>query len=154
MDKIPLITLVFYSFPESFLIFSFGVIIQRKVFQFAPIVLAAIISVLASYIARLLPLPYGVHTLLGVLTVFLLFFKVLRLDVKQSMFSALMSLGILVALENIVLNLIQFEFNLNLKDLMTLSPWERTLIGWPHLSVWSILTLYMHTKYKSEKLVT
>jgi len=66
MDKVPLVTLIFYSIPESILILSFGLIIQRKKPVFPPILLATLLSVSASYLARLLPLPYGIHTLLGV----------------------------------------------------------------------------------------
>ncbi|AGL01894.1 hypothetical protein [Desulfoscipio gibsoniae] len=147
MDKVPLITLLFYSLPESFLIFSFGLVIYKKVIKPAPIVLATVCSVLSSYIARLLPLPYGVHTIIGFLVVFILFYTVLGLSIKQSLLSALLSLGTLVALENTILNFIQYYLHFSVKDVIALSPLDKTLIGWPHLFVWAVLTFFIKKKY-------
>lgn len=148
MDKVPLVTLIFYSIPESFLILSMGLIIQRKTFRFASLSLAIIISVSASYFARLLPLPYGIHTLLGVLTVFLLFFLLLGMSPKQSLVSAIIGIGTLAALENVISSLIQFKLGLGLKDILALSPWQRTIIGWPHLIIWGGINLYLYKKLK------
>jgi len=153
MDKVPLISLIFYSIPECFLILSFGLIIQRKKVRFSPLLLATLISVSASYLARLLPLPYGLHTLIGVLTVFLMFFLILGLDFKQSLVSAIISIGTLVALENVILNYIQYKLGLGLKDAMALSPWQRTIIGWPHLIVWASLNLYLYNRLKPHQVV-
>ncbi|WP_449241692.1 hypothetical protein [Desulfoscipio gibsoniae] len=143
MDKIPLITLFLYSLPESFLIFSFGLVIQKKVIKAAPIMIATVCSVLSSYIARLLPLPYGFHTIIGLLVISILFYAVLGLSIKQSFFSALLSLGTLVALENSILNFIQYCLHLNVEDVIALPPLEKTFIGWPHLFVWAILTFFI-----------
>jgi len=151
MDTLPLITVLFYSLPESFLIFSFGLVINKKVIKPAPIMLATICSVLSSYIARLLPLPYGFHTIIGLLVVFILFYTVLRLSIKQSFLAALLSLGTLVALENTILNFIQYYLHLNVKDVITLPPLEKTLMGWPHLFVWAVLIFIIKKRNTSNQ---
>lgn len=148
METLPLITLIFYSIPESYLIFSFGLVVQRKALEPAQIALATICSVSASYFARLLPLPFGFHILIGVLVVFMLFLKILKLSPKQSLFSTFLSLGTLAALENSVLCLIQYNFSISLKDLIALPPWHKTIIGWPHLAIWATLTLLISKRYK------
>ncbi|HBX24507.1 MAG TPA: hypothetical protein DEF34_12890 [Desulfotomaculum sp.] len=154
MDKVPIVTLIFYSIPESFLILSFGLTIQKKKLSFSPILLATLISVAASYCARLLPLPYGIHTFLGVLTVFLMFLFILRLDPKQSLVSSIVSIGVLVALESVILSYIQFQLGLGLQDVMALSPWQKTIIGWPHLAVWAGLTTYLYHKHKFNQAIS
>ncbi len=148
MDKVPLVTLIFYSLPESFLILSFGLIIQKKKLRFRPILLATLLSVAASYCVRLLPLPYGIHTFLGVLTVFLIFRFLLGLDPKQCLVSSIVSVGVLVALESVILNYIQFQLGLGAQDVLALPPWHKTIIGWPHLAVWAGLTIYLYNRLK------
>lgn len=144
MDSVPLFTLIFYSIPESFLIFTFGLVLLKKDINWYLVIMTTVLSVTASYFARLLPLPYGFHTILGVLAVFILFVFILKLDIYRALIVSIVSICTLVALENILLALIQLNFRLSLQEIWDLHPFTRTLIGYPHLLLWLAITILLH----------
>jgi len=80
-----------------------------------------------------------------------MFYLILGLDPKQSLVSSLISIGVLVALENVILNYIQFQLGLGLQDVLGLTPWQRIILGWPHLVVWAGLTIYFYNKLKPNR---
>lgn len=139
MDEVPLITLILYSFPESVLIFVYSLRLINKKINWSLVFLASALSVTASYFIRLLPLPYGIHTLLGVLIILVILISLFNLDVKQAFFLSLISMCTLVALENIVLRLVQLYYNLTIRDILELTPITRAMIGYPHLLIWLII---------------
>lgn len=144
MDTIPLITLIFYSIPESFLIFMFGYVILNVRIQMIRILQSTVISVLFSYIVRQLPLPFGWHTVLGFLIICLIFRFICKFNPKQSFIATLFSFSTMLALENLCLYLLQVQFNVSANNFLHKSPWRRTILGWPQLSVWSLLTWFLY----------
>lgn len=144
MDIVPLYTLIFYSIPESILIFCFGLVLLKIEINWHLVIIATVLSVTASYFARLLPLPYGFHTILGAIIVFALFVFIFKLDIRRAIIVSIVSICFLVALENTVLMLIQLNFRLSLQDIWGLHPAIRTAIGYPHLLVWLVITTALH----------
>jgi len=145
VDNMPIITIILYSFPESYLIFWFGLVIIGHKLKFQNIMLATILSVFFSHAIRRLPLPFGLHTVIGLLIVCLLFLFIFKLDIKKAIFVTLISIGTLIALENTVLYFLQLELHLPLKEIWK-HPLLRTFIGWPHLIIWLIITLFIYNK--------
>ncbi|ACV61329.1 hypothetical protein Dtox_0384 [Desulfofarcimen acetoxidans DSM 771] len=145
MDKMPLISIIFYSLPEAYLIFSFGLIALGQKINVIRVILATVFFVLSSYIIRMLPFPFGMHTAIGIAIIFLFFMIILRLKAKHALIATLISSGTLIALENSILYLFQIELNLTPKQIWQ-DPLMRTLIGWPHLLVWSLITLIIYKR--------
>ncbi|WP_238455570.1 hypothetical protein [Desulfolucanica intricata] len=139
----PLLSIIFYSLPEAYLIFIFGIIILGQKIRLPKVFCATILFVTSSFITRMLPFPFGLHTVIGIVVIFILFVLVIKLKVKQAVISTLISSGTLIALENIILYLLQIELNLNTKQIWQ-DPVLRTFIGWPHLIVWSLITLVFY----------
>lgn len=145
MDKMSLIDLIFYSIPESYLIFTFGLAVLNRNFTTIKIILATVLSVIASYLIRLLPIPFGVHTIIGIFVIMLLFYFVINLNIKESVIAAFISLIMLAFLENTVTFLIQLYFNLSINEIWK-NPLLRIAIAWPQLIIWSFITIVLIRK--------
>lgn len=141
----PLISIVFYSIPESYLLFSFGLIVIGEESSQKKLLLATLVSVFMSYLVRSLPLPFGIHTLIGLLIIYLLFKYLFHLSTKKALIASLLSLSTLLALENVILYLLELKLGITLSKLWD-NDWLRTIIGWPHLAVWLLIIVFL--KYK------
>ncbi|MBM7854673.1 ribose/xylose/arabinose/galactoside ABC-type transport system permease subunit [Desulfohalotomaculum tongense] len=146
MDKMPLLAIIFYSVPESYLIFIYGLVIIGEKVDFKRVTTAVLTSVVASYFVRLLPFPFGIHTLIGVIVVFIIFSLVLKVSYKYSLVVTIVSLGTLISLENISLYFIEYKLNIgNLTELWS-DTVLRILTGWPHLIIWALIILFLYKK--------
>ncbi|MTI80016.1 MAG: hypothetical protein FH758_03880 [Firmicutes bacterium] len=143
MDKMPIISLIFYSIPEAYLLFNFGLIVLGQKINLLRIIASVLTFVSLSYFTRVLPLPFGLHTLIGIVGIIIIFKLILRLNLKKSIIATLISASTLIALENIVLYILQISFSLSLKEIWQ-SPTLRTVIGWPHLLIWAVITWYIY----------
>lgn len=146
MDHMPLLSLLLYSFPESLILFSYGFVLMGRNFKKNPIILASIISVLLSYLVRGLPIPFGVHTLIGVLIICILFIVICKFPVKQGIIASLAGLATLTALENIILYLIQVATGWSIPDMLAKGAWVRSFIGYPQLMAWVLLTYFLYKR--------
>lgn len=146
MDNVPLVSLILYSIPESILIFTFGFIIWGTPIKLGRIFSSAILSVVICYYIRGLPLPFGIHTLIGILVIFLLFKIICNFSTNKGLVSTLSSLAFLLLLENTVLYTIQISMNLSLTEIHNMSSLKRTLVGYPQLVIWSLITYYLYRK--------
>lgn len=147
MDTIPLLVLIFYSIPESILIFTFGFVIFGVKIDANKIFIAAIISAFTSYLVRMLPLPFGFHTIIGVLVLTSLFRYLCKFGFGYSLLATLFSLSTLMGLETIFANLLQNYLHMSIKDLLQKSPIFKTLSYYPVLIGWTFITLFIRKKF-------
>jgi len=145
MDKMPLISILFYSIPESYLMFLFGLVVIGESISQKKLLAATLVSVIISYLVRFLPIPFGIHTLIGLIVICLLFKYLFNLPVKKALISSLLSLSTLLALENIILYFLELTFDLTLTTIWK-SDWLRTIIGWPHLAVLLLIIILLKSK--------
>jgi hypothetical protein len=145
MDKMPLLTVIFYSFPESCLIFLYGLIVTGRKPKPLPVIIAAVISAGLSYFVRLFPIAFGLHTLIGLLVITFLFIYLLKLQASHAFIAALISLGTMIALENSVLFLMHYFLDLSLPELWN-KPLLRTVFPWTSLIIWTLITLFLYKK--------
>jgi hypothetical protein len=93
MDNMPLAIILFASIPEEFLITTLGL----KLFGFhirlliGRLVLVAVIQALISYAIRLLPLPFGIHTLIQIPLFAVPLYLLLRMHYLDSIIAILVS---------------------------------------------------------------
>lgn len=145
MDDMPIVSILFYSVPESFLLFSFGLVVTGHKVKFNQTIIATAISVFLSYAVRSLPVPFGLHSVIGIAIIFLLFHNYFRMTIKTALISTMVSVGTLLTLENTVLYFFQLKFHLSLHEIWK-TPILRTFIGWPHLFIWSVITIIIYRK--------
>lgn len=142
----PLLVLIFYSIPESILIFTFGFVIFRIKIDSKKIIVAAIISALISYLVRMLPIPFGFHMIIGVLVLTLLFRYICKFGFGYSILATLLSLSTLLALESIFSMLPQYIFNMTSKEILEESAMFRLMFGLPQLIALALITFILYKK--------
>ncbi|TEB05379.1 hypothetical protein Psch_02420 [Pelotomaculum schinkii] len=150
MDSMPILSFLFYSLPESCLIFTFGLLIIGKKPGVPKTVLATIISALFSYIVRMMPIMFGIHTIIWAVIIFILFKYLFKLTMRQAFVATMLSLGTLIALEISVTHLLESKLGLTLEKIWG-NPILRTILPLPQLVIWSIITLFIYKRKISLK---
>lgn len=146
MDHMPLPSLLLYSLPESIILFTYGFVLFRKRLNKSSIIFASIISVISSYFVRALPIPFGIHSLIGLLIVVILFIMICKFRVKQGVIAAIAGIATVLALENITLYLVQVVTGWSVADILGKGALVRSLLGYPHLITWALLTYFIYRK--------
>ncbi|AGL01000.1 hypothetical protein [Desulfoscipio gibsoniae] len=145
MDKMPILSLIFYSIPESYLIFTFGMIAIGQRPNYLNIAIPAVISALASYFVRMAPLTFGAHSIIGVFIAFILFKIALKISLKQALLATIISMGTLLAIEQSVTYLMETLLGLHLQEIWK-DPILRTLLPWPQLLIYAAICLLLYRK--------
>ncbi|MBE3585590.1 MAG: hypothetical protein IMW94_05440 [Thermoanaerobacter sp.] len=102
MDKMPLLALIFQSIPESILILALGLTLMGVEIKWQRIIPAAVISSLCSYFVRELPIPYGVHTLIGIIIISFLVIMFFKTPVPVAISVAMIGIVILITMEILI----------------------------------------------------
>ncbi|MDK2984526.1 MAG: hypothetical protein PWQ96_168 [Clostridia bacterium] len=103
MDRIPLWVVVFQSLPESIILFYLGLASIGIQPNFRRVLPAAIISSAASWLVRGLPLPFGLHTLIGLMIISCLLLVMFRIELLKAFIAGLFAVSSLLATEVILL---------------------------------------------------
>lgn len=145
MDKMPLVAVLFNSIPESVILFSFGIAIVGERINIKKIFIAAIISAFTSMFVRELVPYFGLHSIIGVLVVFILFWKLLGLEAWKALISSLLSLIVLILLETFILQTILNLKHITLTELLQ-DNFKRIIYTYPHLTIFSLGTWFIYYK--------
>ena len=106
MDRMHLWVVVFQSFPESIILFYLGLASIGIQADFRRVLPAAIISSAASWLVRGLPLPFGLHTLIGLMIISCLLLVMFRIELLKAIIAALFAISSLLVTEVILLPLV------------------------------------------------
>lgn len=150
MDRMPVVFLLFYSIPESFLLLLFGLCAAKKEFKINMVCIYSITLALLSYAVRLFPVPFGIHSLVGLLAIYFVFKYSFQLNSNESLLVTLLSCGTLLALEITIGFLIYMNLGMSLKEVWHQEPWMRTFLAWPHLAAFGLFT-YLVCKKRGSK---
>lgn len=143
MDKMPFLAVLLQSFPESILLFSLGCAVWGIKLNFKKIIPAAAISALVSWGIRALPFPFGVHTVIGIAIITILFMFVFKLDIMRACVASFFSLGSLGTVEIIFHPLISKVFDISkCSDTWSLL-WLRIIVPIPGMVVLGLLVIVM-----------
>lgn len=139
MDKMPLLALIFQSIPESIIILTLGLTLMGIELKWQRIIPAAVLSSLSSYFVRELPIPYGVHTLIGLLVITILVIFFFKAPCHLAAYVALIGVLSLTAVEMIILPVI-----IMLSGKTVTQIWQsqslRILMALPELIVLTLIT--------------
>ena len=145
MDKMPLVAVILNSIPESILLFCFGIAIVGEYINFKKVFIAAVISAFTSLFVREYVPFFGLHTIIGLFVIFILFWKLLNLKAWKAIISSLLSLTILILLDGLILQAI-----LNLKHVtlteMLQDNFKRIIYTYPHLAIFGLITWVIYYK--------
>ncbi|RJQ28944.1 MAG: hypothetical protein C4589_05665 [Peptococcaceae bacterium] len=102
MDKMPIVAVIFQSIPEEIVLFAFALTIIGEQIRIKKLLAAAVMMAFVLYFARMLPLPFGVHTVIGVLAMIIIIRFLLKVETLSGIIATLFSIGTLLAIENVV----------------------------------------------------
>ncbi|MDQ0286681.1 hypothetical protein J2Z49_001795 [Desulfofundulus luciae] len=102
MDKMPLLALIFQSIPESVIILALGLTLMGIELKWQRIIPAAVLSSLCSYFVRELPIPYGVHTLIGIVVIAVLVIMFFKTPVPVAISVAMIGIVTLITVEILI----------------------------------------------------
>lgn len=146
MDKMPLAAVIFQSIPEEIVLFAFGLTVIGEQIKINKLFIASIILAFITYFVRMLPLPFGVHTIISVFAIILIFKFFFSIRLLPGIIATFSSVGALLTAENLVaLPLLSALGIHSLPDI-----WSKTIlriiVAWPHLILLGAVTYLLHIK--------
>lgn len=153
MLKVSILELFLRFIPEAALIILTGYIISRKKIELSYVFISSIILAVSIYLIRMLPIQFGIHTILGGIISVLLLISINKISIDKSVFS----IFIVIILEGIfeTLNLIFIRNILALNtDAILSDPISKVIWFIPSLILVSltifIIMVFINKHYKSK----
>ena len=103
MDRMPLLAVTFQSIPESITIIYLGLASIGIRPNFRRVLAAGVLSSLASRFVRELALPFGLHSLLGLVIITFLFIIIFKIEPLKAVLGAVFAISSLLAAEAVLL---------------------------------------------------
>ncbi len=140
LARIPLLALLIQGLPENIALVSLAFVLAKIPLQWKKILFIAVVSVIIAYFVRLLPIGFGIHTILIVEVLFLLLIKLGKATVINALRASLISLVILTVVEMVCLNLIVYISGIPLETLFANTA-TRILVALPQVVIISIIAI-------------
>ncbi|KJS17464.1 MAG: hypothetical protein VR69_05030 [Peptococcaceae bacterium BRH_c4b] len=147
MDQMPLSAVIFDSIPESILLFSFGMAVVGEYINFKKILIASIISAFTSMLIRAYVPIFGLHSIIGIFVLFVLFWKLLNLKPWKAIISSLISLMVLLLLDTIILSIILKAENITVEEVLK-DTYRRIIYPVPIFIIFGLTTWFLYTRKK------
>lgn len=149
MLKVSLVELFFRGFPETLLfLWAINLINMKKLTIKRWILLSSILTVVI-YLIRMLPIQYGVNTLIAVVILIISEYLVNKLPLEKAIASSLIVITLLSICEFINFMLLRYLFNINTSKLMN-EPLPKILLGIPSLVFFAAFVFVFYTFNKKK----
>lgn len=145
MDKIPLVAVIFNSIPESIILLCFGIAIVGEHINFKKIFIAAVISAFAMMFVRWCVPYFGLHSIIGILFLFILFWKLLGLKAWKAIISSLLSLTVIILLDDFILFAVLKLKHITVTEFLQ-DNFKRIIYTYPSLAIFGLITWIIYYK--------
>ena len=145
MDKMPVFAVVFYSIPEAIVLLALGLTLMGVPLRWGRIMVIAIILSMISYFSRELPLAYGFHTVIYLISYIFLVMAFFRVPLQVSSTAGLVGLLLLLAVETAYLPLVVWLTGKSIQEIWP-ETFMRVLIPMPELLVLVLITWWCRKK--------
>ncbi|MCL5289496.1 MAG: hypothetical protein ACOY35_09975 [Bacillota bacterium] len=146
MDKMPIIALLLHSFPESVIIVSLGIALLAEKISLPRVIIIGLLSAVICFFIREIPLPYGFHTVSGVLILTILIYSIHRIRFKVAFAAAMIAITSLITSQLIITSLTLYVTGLTVSEVLKNS-FLRVIIPIPELLFLAMVT-YIVIKYR------
>jgi len=130
--KIPFIALILQGIPEQTALISLAFVIARIPLKLNRILWIGIALAFCAYVVRLLPIPFGIHTILLLFILFTIITKECKGDVGFSFIASSLSFLALAIFEFTCMSLFMLSFGFRPETLLN-DLTMRILVGEPHV---------------------
>lgn len=128
------------SIPESIL-FVFAVyIFSNTKIKFRKYIFSSILLAITTFLIRMLPISYGIHTILNIIMLVIIASSVIKISVIDSIRAGILTAILMFICEGINMVLIQLIHRNEIGEIFT-NPILKTAYGLPSLIIFTILLL-------------
>jgi hypothetical protein len=119
MLKLSIWELVFRTIPEGFVFILAAYAFARIEIEKNRYIISSIILGLSTYLIRILPIHFGVHTMLSIMVIILISASINKIEIRKSVPAALISIIIMFLSEGLNVVLLDKLFNIKIEDFMS-----------------------------------
>jgi len=149
--KIPLIVLLLQGIPESVAVATLAFVIARIPLKWNKVLLIGIVLAFCAYVIRLFPIPFGIHTILLILLLFIFLTGLGKRDIGLSFFASLVTILVLGILEYNCMSLFMLFFGFTPETLFN-NLVIRIVVGEPHVLL-LFISAFLLKKYSKREAV-
>lgn len=150
MPNLNFLHLIFQGFPETIAFATFVFVFSNQRLEWKNIIFVSIIQMLTTYLIRMLPMTFGIHTIILIITL-----AIYVKAVTGVSFSTVLKVS---ALGMVVLAVVEIIVDLTLFEVLKLSVEQANsntilwiLIGWPQVIVLFLLAWLKESRRKKEE---
>lgn len=152
MLKLTLLEVFLRALPESFLVVFAVYAFSKTVINVKRYIISSLIYVILIYIIRLLPIQYGVHTILNIIVIILLTVNINKISIIKSIQTSLMTIILEFICEGINVFTIQYIFKVDIAHLLSV-PSLKIIYGIPSLLIFAVtVAIYYFWSDRRKKL--
>ena len=143
MLKVTLFETLVRGIPEALTMMLAMYAFANKKLEKKEYLISSLILVLVVYLIRLLPINYGIHTILNIFVLIFLAFNVNKIDLIVSIKASILILMILFLCEGLNLLFIEKFFNENI-DYLFENVFTKTILGIPSTIMFMVIVTYYY----------
>ncbi len=145
MLKLSLLEVVLRALPEGFLIIFAVYAFSKSVISVKKYIISSLIYVMAVYLIRLLPIQYGVHTILNIIVIIVLTTNINKIGIIKSIQGSIMAMILEFICEGVNMIIIRYIFKVNVVNILSNTS-LKILYGIPSLVIFAttIFTYYFY----------
>ena len=152
MLKVTLFETLVRGIPEALTMMLAMYAFANKKLEKKEYLISSLILVLVVYLIRLLPINYGIHTILNIFVLIFLIFNINKIDLIASIRASILILMILFICEGLNVWFIKYVLHKNLNESFKI-PLDRVILGIPSTIIFAtIVILYYLIASKKGKL--
>ena len=141
--KIPFLALILQGIPEAVAIVTLSFIIAKIPLQWKKLVFIGVVIALTSYVLRMFPVTFGIHTVIIMGLQFLLLVRIGKGNINSCLVAALISSLSIIILETVSLSLLMPVFGVTSEMLFT-NTTVRVLITLPQVFVMFLIAFIVY----------
>ncbi len=126
------------SLPEEFLIIFAVYAFSKTAINVKKYIISSTLFLMAVYLIRLLPIQYGVHTILNVIVIIILTVNINKISIIKSIQASIMTMILEFVCEGINMFMIQYVFKVKIAKLLN-NPLLKILYGFPSLLILAVI---------------
>lgn len=136
--------------PEQFLFVLAIYAFSKTGIDFKKYLLSGALASIMLYLVRLLPIQYGVHSLISLVILIIIVSYLNKIDIIKSIRSGIISFILCFLLEGINVVFLQFVFKMDLNNIMN-NHILKTLTGLPSLVIFGIIVVAYYYRLLKRK---
>ncbi|WP_298842495.1 hypothetical protein [Clostridium sp.] len=136
--KLTLLEVFLRSLPEEFLIIFAVYAFSKTAINVKKYIISSTLFLMAVYLIRLLPIQYGVHTILNVIVIIILTVNINKISIIKSIQASIMTMILEFVCEGINMFMIQYVFKVKIAKLLN-NPLLKILYGFPSLLILAVI---------------